>query len=321
MKKIILFACISGFSLPVPAQVDELQRFRKAVTIFVNYDNGKIDSLPKTTANSALLKGNLEKAFMDFVMNKNSKDLVDLKKNSINNRTDYIIGNTNYTFQEQRRDRMQRSAENNINFCIEFYGLYDYRLSNFVSFYIQPFKAGGKDYVVYYYKLNGAGLYYIKDVALNEIVYKGEAFTSVAAIITFSKIDKTHFLLLEDMGDQGQRALVLDAADKKWKIAGAFSGKGFTDSNGSYQNLSSKASRQYLRFAETKTIKSLYGEGFLKKYEIKFDEATQTISYKQYHKNEDEVKTIQAKWENGHFRIDDYYIGSHLNDQDLPMPQ
>ncbi len=302
------------------AQVNELEKFRKELTLFVNYDNGKIDSLPKTAANTTRLKNNMEAAFLGFILNKNSKDLEDLKRNSINNKGDYIIGNYNYFFRDQRRDPARKELNNNVNYSISFYGLYDYRLPNFVSFYIQPFTTDGKEYIIYYYTLNGTGMYYVKEAETNTIVFKGEAFTSAAAIVSFSRIDKDHFLLVENMANHGQRALVLESAPGNWKRINAFAGKAFVNSTADYSKMTDKAPRTYLRFAESRTIVSIYGSGFLKKYEIQFDEASKTISYRQYRQNENEVITIRATGKNKLFTIDDYYIGTHLNDEEIPMP-
>jgi hypothetical protein len=320
MNKTILLTSLLVISLHSSAQVNELEKFRKETTAFLNYDNGKIDAIPKNPSNTARLKVNLEKAFLDFVLNKNSKDLEDLKKNSIYNKSDYIIGNNNYYFTNERRDIYKKALENNVNYCITFYGLYDYRLSNFVSFYIQPFNVDAKEFVVYYYKLNGTGTYYIKDVATNSIVFKSEALTSDAAILKFSKLDQTHSLLVEDMGDNGQRALVVNTASKTWTIAKAFKGNAFENNSTDYSKMSNKGSRSYLIFAANKNIKTHYGFNFLKKYEIQFDEATKTISYKQYSKNEKDIKMIQAKWQSGSFTIDDYYIGKDVLTEDLPVP-
>ncbi|MBL7746993.1 MAG: hypothetical protein JNM19_06170 [Chitinophagaceae bacterium] len=320
MRYKILSTSLLILNLNLFAQVKELENFRKEVTMFVNYDNGKIDSLPKTSSNTTRLKENMEAAFLTFIKHKSSKDLEDLKRNSINNRTDYIIGNNNYFFADLRRDPARKELKNNVNYSISFYGLYDYRLPNFVSFYIQPFTVDGKEYIVYYYKLNGAGTYYIKGAENNAIVYKGEAFTSAAAILSFSRVEKDHFLLVEDMGNHGQRAIVLQSAPAGWKSINAFAGKAFVNSTGDYSKLMNKAPRTYLRFAESRTIVSMYGSRFLSKYEIQFDEVSKTISYRQYRQNENEVVMVHAKWENKLFKIDDYYIGTHLNDEEIPMP-
>jgi hypothetical protein len=301
-------------------QVNELEKFRKEITLFVNYDNGKIDSLPKSIENSLRLRKNYGTAFLEFIKNKDSKNLDNLKNKSINNKTDYIIGNNNYSFNSQRKDPFVKSLENNVNYNITFYGLYDYKLSNFVSFYIQPFILDTTEYVVYYCKLNGQGTYYIKDVNRNIIVFQSEGQTSNAPIKKFIKIDNNHILIVEDLGDNGQRALVVDIKLNKWKTLNAFNGKAFLNNSTDYATKAEMQNRTYLRFAETKSIITVYGAAFLKKYEIDFNEKTKTISYKKYNKKESEVLEIKAKWENRLFKIDDYYIGKDLEDRDLPMP-
>lgn len=302
------------------AQVNELEKFRKEITLFVNYDNGKIDSLPKSIENSLRLKKNYETAFLEFIKNKDSKNLDNLKNNSINNKTDYIIGNNNYYFDSQRKDPFVKSLENNVNYNITFYGLYDYKLSNFVSLYIQPFILDTTEYVVYYCKLNGQGTYYIKDVNRNVIVFQSEGQTSNAPIKKLIKIDNNHILIVEDLGNNGQRALVVDVKPGKWKTINAFNGKAFLNNSTDYATKAEIQNRTYLRFAESKNIITMYSAAFLRKYEIDFNEKTKTISYKKYNKKESEVLEIKAKWENRLFKIDDYYIGKDLDDGDLPMP-
>ncbi len=321
MKNSILIIGFLLLHLSSFAQVNELEKIRKELTLFVSYDNDKVDSLPKSAATTLRLKHNLENAFLAFVLHKDSKDLEGLKKNSIDNKTDYIIGNHNYFFGNQRRNVFLKTLDNNVNYCITFYGVYDYQLSNFVSIYIQPFTVGAKEYIVYYYKLNGAGVYYIKDAATNSIVFKSEAFTSNAAILQFHQIDGKHLLLVEDMGYKGQRAIVVNSEPATWQAIHAFNGTSFPENATDYTQKMGKGKHTYFRFAESKTVISLYGPGFLKKYEIQFDEGSKMISYKRYNKNESGIKTIQAKWENNMFNIDDYYIGQDLEDKDLPIPR
>jgi len=64
----------------------------------------------------------------------------------------------------------------------------------------------------------------------------------------------------------------------------------------------------------------MYGESFLKKYEISFNESTKMISYKKYNKVESETIEIKAKWENNSFSMDDYYIGEDLDVSEMPKP-
>lgn len=311
----LLFSSLTSF-----AQVNELENFRKELTAFVNYDNGKTDSLPRSFATAQKLRKNMEDAFLAFVLHKDSKDLETLKKAAAHGGSSYTFDKYSYFFSEGRRDMYNKSKENNINYQITFYGLYDYKLPNFVSMYIQPFRVGTKDYVIYYYKLSGEGKYYIKDAETNKVIFSKEALTSDAAILKFEKIDDKHSLLLEDMGYNGQRALVVNTESKPWKMLNAFSGRSLGDAPADYSLKYRPGNHPYLRFAENKSIVSMYGENFLKKYEINFDGATKTISYKQYDKDEKNVKTIQAKWEYNLFKIDDYYIGLDLNGGDVPYP-
>src|SRR5690554_1342975 len=311
----LILVCLKSFG-----QVKELEKFRKEITTFVNYDNGKIDSLPKSPETSEQLTKNYENAFLDFIKKKDSKNLDNLKKNSIDNKTSHIIGNRNYFFHSLRRDPFNKSLENNVNYQITFYGLYDYKLSNFVSFYIQPFLIDNSDYVVYYYTLNGKGTYYIKNVKSNKIMFKSQGLTSYVPIKKIKKIDNNHILIVEDMGDNGERALVINTELKKWKAIEAFYGKAFFDNSTDYTKTTEIQKRVYFNFTATRTINAIYGRGFLKKYEIDFDENTKTISYKKPNKKDNEIKVIEAKWKNNLFNIDDYYIGQDVHDKDLPMP-
>jgi hypothetical protein len=186
--------------------------------------------------------------------------------------------------------------------------------------YIQPFTIKNKELLIYYFNLNGSGTYYIKDVATNKIVFKSDAITSNVPIVAFQPIDNSHYLLIEEMENYGQRAMVIEINRDSWKQIKAFKGKSFRNSLADYANKYDAGSRNFLRFAENKNITSLYGSGFLKKYEIQFDEANKTISYKQYRTNESEAPIIKAVWQNNSFTIDDYYIGEHLNDEPLPFP-
>jgi hypothetical protein len=318
-KKTLLITFIL-ISLNTFGQVKELEKFRAEITLFVNYDNGKIDSLPKSLENSNRLKKNCELAFVAFIKNKDSKNLDNLKKNSKDNKSSYIIGNNNYFFHSLRKDPLVKSFENNVNYNITFYGLYDYKLSNFVSFFIQPIIIGTLEYIIYYYKLNGKGTYYIKDAKSNEIIFQSEGLTSNAPIKKYSIIDKYHILFVEDLGDNGQRAIVVNTKEKKWKAIKGFNGRAFLSGSTDYTKKSEIQNRTYFKFAQSRTIISKYGEGFLKKYEIDFDVKTKTISYKRYSQNESEIKVINSKWKSNIFKIDDYYMGQDIDDKDLPIP-
>ncbi len=301
-------------------QVNELEKFRKDITIFVNYDNGKIDSLPKSAETTKRLKNNYEQSFMAFIKHKDSKNLDSLKKNSIDNKTSFIIGNNNYSFSSLRKNPFVKSLDNNVNYSITLYPIYDYDLPNFVSFFIQPFTINNTEYVSYYCKLKGKGTYYIKDVNSNQVVFQAEAFTSNAPIKKLISIDNNHLLVVEDMEKDGERAYVISTQKDKWEAINAFKGKAFKDNPTDYTIKTNMPNRTYLRFAISKSTLSMYGESFLKKYEISFNESTKMISYKRYNKVESETIEIKAKWENNSFSMDDYYIGEDLDVSEMPKP-
>jgi hypothetical protein len=174
--------------------------------------------------------------------------------------------------------------------------------------------------VIYYFKLNGSGNYFIKDIATNKIIFKSPALTSNAPVVSLQTIDDKYYLLVEEMENNGQRALVIENNNGVWQHVKAFKGKSFQNELGPYAEKTSKGMRNYLRFAENKNMVSIYGSGFFKKYEIQFDEKNKTISYKQYGINETETREVKSVWKNNCFEIDDYYIGEHLNDGPMPFP-
>ncbi|MFM7014783.1 MAG: hypothetical protein ACKOX3_00500 [Bacteroidota bacterium] len=319
-KNLYSIVIISILSYQSFGQVKELENFRKEMVTLVNYDNGKPGSLPKSPENTKSLTMNYETAFLDFIMKKESKNLDSLKANSIDNRTSYIIGNNNYFFSNLRKNRYIKSLDNNVNYGITFYGIYDYKLPDFVSIFIQPFILDDSEYVVYYRKLNGKGVYYVKDVKSNLIVFQSEGLTSNAVILKMERIDNKHVLILEDMGDNGERAMVVNTEQKVWKPIDGFNGKSFLVQS-DFTKLSEVKMRKYFWFAETKTINSLYAESFLDKYEINFNAESKTISYLRYNKITSEEITISAKWNNGCFNIDDYFIGQDVEHDELPKSE
>ncbi|MEO5966694.1 MAG: hypothetical protein ABIP68_04975 [Ferruginibacter sp.] len=299
------------------AQVKELENFRNELTFFINYDNGKIDSIKKSEENTAKFKNNMEKSFLQFVLNKESKNLDNLKTLGKNDgKNNYWFVNRTYSFINLRREMLVKSLENNVDYYIGFSGLYDYQLSNFVSFYIQPLTINKVEYAVYYYKLNAVGKYFIKQIKNNKIVFSSEAFTSYAPILSLNEIDKNHILIIEDMGNDGQRAIVLKIENKIWEPTDAFKGKLINPKDPkSIKSFSER--RTYLRLVSTKTINSHLSYEYLKGNGIKFNTESKTISYTT---NQDNSTSNKAKWENNMFVIDDYYLGEHLIDESPPFP-
>ena len=134
------------------------------------------------------------------------------------------------------------------------------------------------------------------------------------------QIDNNHLLVVEDLEKDGERAFVINTKKDKWEAIKAFKGKAFKDNSTDYTTKSTMPNRTYLKFAISKSTLSMYGESFLKKYEISFNESTKMISYKKYNKVESETIEIKAKWENNSFSMDDYYIGEDLDVSEMPKP-
>jgi hypothetical protein len=301
-------------------QVQELERFRQAITLFVNYDNGKTDSLSKTNANTATLKQAYETAFLQFIQQKESKNLDSLKKHSINNKTSFLIGNNSYFFSTLKRNLVPKSVDSTVDYHVTIYPLYDYQLNNFVSFYIQPFWVDTHEYVVYYCKLNGKGTYYVKDVTTNKIVFQSEGLTNNAPIKKLVKLDAQHLLVIEDMGDNGERALVLDIKNTTWKTIDGFYGKSFSPNTTDYTRLTVPQKRKYFTIATTRSFVSNYGKNYLKQFAMQFEAATGNLQYKKFSNKESDTHLIKAQWRNNMFTIDDYYMGEGSQDTGVPMP-
>lgn len=318
MKSYIIVIILLLSKMYCYAQVNELENFRTILTQFVHYDRGKKDTITKaTTTNYKLM---LDSTFIQFIVHPQSNNLDNLKKSSTHNKSSYWFKNYSYFFSDLRRSYAIKSLENNVNYHITFYGLYDYGLPNFVSFYIQPFTVQQKEYVVYYYKLNGTGTYFIKDAATNLIVYKGSAVTSNAAILNIQLINKQHLLIIEQMDDNGQRALVVEAKKNSWLQLAAFKGNGFKEGTMDYTIKTNIGKRLYLHVASNRTIQSM-GYSNIKNYDVVFNDTTQTIFYHQYNKTAtNKLLKIAATWKNKSFTIDDYYLGEHIDDKPLPYP-
>ncbi|MET0393170.1 MAG: hypothetical protein ABW019_08500 [Chitinophagaceae bacterium] len=318
MKKTIPTGLLLLFTLPSFSQVAELETFRTNITRWIWYDQGKIDSIPRTDANTARLKKAAEASFLRFVLHPDSKSLDSLKAHAKQGGGSYYFDQYSYFFHEGRRILAQRTPENNTNYSITLYGLYDYDLPNFISISIQPFTAGGNNYVVYYYNTRLQGTYYIRDVKKNTIVYTGTGMTRTAPIQTFHKIDTSHVLLIEDLGDKGQRAFVLNTEKAGWRLIDAFKGKAFPDNATDFAKKTATGKRRNLWLAANESLIANYGSRYLT---IAFDESTKTLSYLQLtDRSGNNTKKIEAKWQNNQFLIDDYYLGEHLNDQPMPMP-
>ena len=312
LSPFILFVfCTHSF-----AQVEELENFREKLSLFVDYDKGLVDSIPRSDANTTRLKNAARESFRLFVLHKDSKNLDSLKALARNEGGSYNFDNYSYLFNELRRVPTIRSLDGTTDYGIVFYGLYDYGMPYFITVYIQPFTVAGEKYVIYYYSTNQKGTYCIKDVLKNKIVYTGAAVTHEAPVQKLYRIDSRHLLLVENMADKGQRALVLNAEKADWHQVEVFKGNSFPDNATDFSKKALKDKRAYLWVASNKMFATEYGTRYLT---ITFDETSKILSYTQFLAG-NATKKIEAKWQNNQFIIDDYYLGEYLNDDPIPMP-
>lgn len=318
IKQIVCILMTAMIGLSSAAQVDELQNFRKKVAAFIPYDRGKVDSLPREASRTEKFRKELDELFLLFVEHKHTNNLDSLKsKCKVKKGNSFYFDNHGYSFNERYRDITLRRAPNNIDYHIGFYGIYDYRLPNFAGMYIQPFRVKGRQYIVYSYSLNGKGYYFIKDSASNKVMYKGDCITSELPIRAFRMIDERHFLVVEDMGDWGQRAMVLVKTAKGLEPIQAFRGKAFAEGSTEFRQKVFAEKRRYLWLASNRTLNTQYGSG---KISLGLDEKESILFYQRVKsKTDKEMIRVEAKWKKNLFEVDDYYLGEHLDDSPVPM--
>ena len=310
MKKINLFTFFLFLNFALYAQEKELETFRDKVYTYVNYDknnNGKIKSIQ--LQKDKLLK-ELEKSFLSFILNEKSHNFDTIKKNAAS------IGK-GIRCTEIRKDYSIKSKEHNIDILVSLNGIYDFGRPEFVSFFIQPFHIENEDYIVYYFKLNGKGKYYIKNLKDNKLLLESEAFSSERAIANMFQIDENHLLIIENMDSKGQRAYVLNKSKNNLEQALSFKGKTFIKNTTNYTKstkLTYEPSRKYLHIAGNEKI--IDHNNLYKKF-IFYDKESQTISYVINNKGE----LSSAKWINNSFEIDDFYLGNYMHDEPMPMPE
>lgn len=316
---ILVFVWAKSFS-----QVQELEEFKRTLTISTFFEAGRIDTIVKSEENSILLRKQVHSAFMNFVNHPQSNNLENLKSLAKSKGNTYWFDVYSYDFTSTNFyfDLIHKNPEiRNPVHRIFFSGLYNYGEPNFISIFIQEFKIRDRQYAVYYYNSLKNGVYYIKDVAENRIVFESELKTFGAPIYRIDVLDKKNILVIEDMEDWGQRALVLNTSEKIWTKEEAFKGNKFVKEEGDFKSKEFSLKRVYFKLASHKDISSLYGMGFSTNNRIVFDPKTLTISYKKVLSNgttSDVV--IEAKWNNNQFAIDDYFLGEKMDYSPPPMP-
>lgn len=140
MIKWIVTFFVFGIHLLAFSQVEELEHFRKSLTMYVNYDRGKIDSIPISKHRNDQLKADMEKQFLSFVMHPKSHLIDSLKSiGKTDGKSTFWFDQWSYRIAKMKMDLMNKNTLNNTYYPIDFQGFYDYNLSQFVSFMVQPF--------------------------------------------------------------------------------------------------------------------------------------------------------------------------------------
>lgn len=298
------------------AQVNELEEFKKELTVSVFFESGRIDTIAKSEANTLRLRKRAHDAFLKFVMHPNSNNLDSLKSKAKNKGSVYWYNVYSYNFYSNKYyfDQFRNNPEvQNPVHQITFSGLYNLGQPDFISMFIEEFNIRGRQYAVHYYNSSKNGMYYIKDVAENIIVFENNLFSPGAPVYRIDALDEHHLLLIEDLQHRGQRAIVLNTDGDVWTITDAFRGKGFVNDDENYDSKIFREKRTYLKLASTKTLGTSYGMGFAVNNRLSFDKSTLTLSYKTVKSDatNDEVP-VSSVWKNNMFVIDDYYVGEKL---------
>lgn len=324
--KTVFFLFIICFSSTVKGQVSELENFRKSLTHFVFYDQNKIDSLPKSEHLTQTLSVNVKDDFRKFVLHPESKSIENLKSQAKTNKSSYWFNNYSYFFQPLKY-YFGLKPDSTLNLpvveSISFYGLYNYSHSDFISLYIARCESGNLNFTIYSYVINNTTNYFIKDIGKNKIVFERQIETTGVPISGLYRIDDTHVLLVEDdMNKSGQAALVVSTEKDIWEPIHAFKGIAYlTDSNNKLEKKLGD-NRMLMKLVSTKTIGSVWGTTSIRNnYGLYFDAKSGSLCHKiLLKKGSSETKKICAVWTNNLFEINDYYLGDHLDDSEIPFP-
>jgi hypothetical protein len=132
------------------------------------------------------------------------------------------------------------------------------------------------------------------------------------------RIDSTHFLLIEKVGDgnTSRQAVVLTTKKDQWQPIKAFKGMAFGQVEGAYFEKKFTAVRTYLQLECERDVAMLAKIG---SNDILFDEKTKTISYQNFNP-ELKKKVIEAKWTGIFFAIDDINLGEFLRSDGVAAP-
>lgn len=330
MRNFILIPVCLLFSILLSTtangQVTELENFRKTLTHFVFYDRNQIDSIPKTDELTKSLTEKVKDDFRKFVLHPQSSSIENLKSQAKTNNSSYWFNNYSYFFSSLKY-YFGLNPDPTLNLpvieSISFYGLYNYSHSDFISLYIEQCESGNLNFVIYSYIVNNTTYYFIKDIHTNKIVFERQIQTTGVPISGLYRIDDNHVLLVEDdMNISGQSALVVSTQKDIWEPIYAFKGMAYlTDSNNKLEKKLTD-NRMLMKLVSTKTIGSVWGTTSIRNnYGLYFDAKSRSLCHKiLLKKGGSETRKICAIWNNNIFEINDYYLGDHLEDSEIPYP-
>jgi len=282
MMKRFFTACIAvSIASASYAQVKEIDDFQKKLNLYIDFNLGKIDSLPINSSNQNKLRSAVDEAFRRFVLDKNSYQYEKLAPAKGDEKTKY------------------------------------FRLDGRISVYAKAFPVNGKTYIVYSYTSRDKMNYVIKENESNTVVYEGNSKSYL--IDALYLIDESHFLLIEKNGDRNssRSAFVLSTKKLPWSKVKAFEGNAFGQVPGQYFVRKYVKKRVELQLScDTPFGSDLPADANT----ISFDPATRTISYKQY-SDQRKFKLAAAKWNNNLFVIDDYYVNENFGSSATALPE
>lgn len=314
------------FAATAKGQVTELEKFRKTLTHFVFYDRNQIDSLPKTDELTKSLSEKVKDDFRKFVLHPESNSIENLKSKAKSNKSSYWFNNYSYFFSSLKY-YFGHIPDSTLNLpeveSISFYGLYNYSHPDFISLYIERFDSDNLIFLVYSYVIDNTTHYFIKDTGKNKIVFENQFQTTGVPISGLYRLDDNHILLIQDdMDKSGQVAMVVSTQKDIWESIEAFKGMSYlTDPNNKREKILTD-NRMLMKLVSTKTIGSVWGTSSIRNnYGLYFDVKSGSLCHKiLIKKGGSETRTIRAVWTNNIFEINDYYLGDHLEDSEIPFP-
>lgn len=278
-KILLLIAYLFYFDNPILAQEKEIETFKKDLNLYIDLLLERVDSVPLNKANQEKFMRKADQSFKTFALARNSQQ---------------------YEKLVQDRNLPNRKFSN---------------LDKRIELYVVDFTANNKNYVAYSYVSYAKQNYLIKDVAANSIVYEANAITPYVENII--GIDSTHVLLIERTGDRhtSKQAAVFLTSGKTWKMIPAFRGQAFGQVPGQYNKKAFVKQRNYFQLdCEMEVLMSAPEDA----NKIFYDKKTKTISYKKY-SGKRNFKSIEAKWENNMFVIDDHDVAEDFEGLDSPV--